>query len=79
MQWLLQVRFEIGFELFGGESEAERMTAAQANVFGPLTAGVVNRDVMTKHHAAEGMSDHFECWLCFKERVSASAGVFTGL
>ena len=76
MQWLLQLRFEVGSELVGGEPEAEGMTAAKANVFRPLTAGVVNRDVVTKHHTSHGMSDHLESSLCFNERVAASACVF---
>jgi len=66
MQWLLQIRFDVVFELVGGESEVEGMTAAKANVFRPLTAGVVNRDVVTKHHTSHGMSDHLEICLCFK-------------
>jgi hypothetical protein len=79
MQWFLQIRFEVGFELVGGEPEAEGMTAAKANVFRPLTAGVVNRDVVTKYHTSHGMSDHLESCLCFKERVPASACVFSCL
>ena len=62
-----------------GELEAKRMTAPKTNVFGPQTAGVISRDVMTKHHTAHGMSDHFEIGLCFKKRVSASACVFSCL
>ena len=79
MQWLLQIRFEIEFDLIGGEPETEGMTAAKANVFRPLTAGVVNRDVVTEHHTSDGMSDHLESCLCFKERVPASACVFSCL
>lgn len=79
MQWLLQIGFEIGFELFGGESETEGMPAAKANVFRPLTAGVVDRDVVTKHHTTDGMPDHFESCLWFKERVPASTCVFSCL
>ena len=75
MQWLLQIRFV--FELVVGESEVEGMTAAKANEFCPTTAGVVNRDVVTKHHTSHGMSDHLESCLCFTERVSASACVFS--
>ena len=52
------------------------MTAAKANVFRPTIAGVVNRDVVTKHHTSQGMSDHLESCLCFNERVPASACVF---
>ena len=77
MQWLLQIRF--GFELVVGESEVEGMTAAQANVFRPTTAGVVNRDVVTKHHTSHGMSDDLESCFCFNERVPASACVFSCL
>ena len=79
MQWLLQFRFEVGFELGGGELEAEGMTAPKANVFGPHVAGVVNRDVVSKQHTAYGMSDHFQICLSFKERVSASACVLSSL
>jgi hypothetical protein len=79
MRLLLQIGFEVGFELVGDEAEAERMTAAKANVFCPITAGVVNGDVMTKHHASHGMSDHHECCLCFKEWVPASTCVFSCL
>jgi hypothetical protein len=74
MQWLLQIR--VVFELVVGESEAEGMTAAKANVFRPTTAGVVNRDVVTKHHAFHGMPDHLESCLCFNKRVPAPACVF---
>ena len=77
MQWLLQIRFV--FELGVGESEVEGMTAAKANVFRPTIAGVVNRDVVTKHHTSHGMSDHLESCLCFKERVPAPACVFSSL
>lgn len=59
MQWLLQFRFEVGFELGVGELEAEGMTAPKANVFGPRVAGVVNRDGVTKQHTGYGMVDHF--------------------
>ena len=79
MQWLLQIGFEVGFELVGGEPEAEGMTAVKANVFRPLTAGVVNSDVVTKHHTSHGMSDHLESCLCSAERVPASACVFSRL
>ena len=79
MQWLLQIRFHVGFELIECEPEAEGMTAAKANVFRPLTAGVVDRDVVTKHHTSDGMSDHLESCLCFKEWVPASACVFSSL
>ena len=79
MQWLLQTRFEVRFELVVGEPEAEGMTAAKANVFRPLPAGVVNRDVVTKHHTSHGMSDHLDSCLCFKERVPASACVLSCL
>jgi hypothetical protein len=77
MQWLLQIRF--GFELVVGEPEIEGMTAVKANVFGPTTAGVVNRNVVTKDHTFHGMSNHLESCLCFNERVPASACVFSCL
>jgi hypothetical protein len=79
MQCLLQIRFEVRFELVGVELEAEGMTAAKANVLRPLTAGVVNRDVVTKHHTSHGMSDHLESCLCFKEWVPAATCVFSCL
>jgi hypothetical protein len=79
MQWSLQIRFEVGFELGCGESEAEWMTAVKTNVFRPTTAGVVNRYVMTQDHTCHGMSDHLEICLCFKERMPAPAGVFSCL
>jgi hypothetical protein len=75
MRWLLRIRFEAGFQLGGGELEAEGMTAPKANVFRPQTANGVNRDVVTKHHTRYGMSDHFQICLCFKKRVPASACV----
>ncbi|HET9788407.1 MAG TPA: hypothetical protein VFP47_14820 [Pyrinomonadaceae bacterium] len=74
MQWLLRIRFEVG--IVGDELEAEGMTAPKADVVHPQSAGVVNRDVVTKHHTSHGMSDHLEICLCFQERVSASACVF---
>jgi len=77
MQSLHQIRFDVGFELVGGELEAKGMTAPKTNVFRPQAAGSVNRDVMTKHHTSDGMSDHLEICLCFKKRVSASACVFS--
>jgi len=77
MQSLHQIRFDVGFELVGGELEAKGMTAPKTNVFRPPAAGAVNRDVMTKHHTSDGMSDHLEICLCFKKRVSASACVFS--
>src|SRR5215467_2625524 len=55
------------------------MTAPKTNVFCPQTARLINRDVVTEHHTSQGMSDHLEICLCFKERVSASAGVFSCL
>jgi len=79
MQRLLQIRFEVGFAFAGGELEAEGMTAPKANVFRPQTADVVNRDVVTKHNACHRMPDHLEIGLCFKERVPASACVFSCL
>ena len=75
MQWLLQIGFV--FELVVDESEVEGMTAAKANVFRPTIAGVVNRDVVTKRYTSHGMSDHFETWFCFNERVPAAACVFS--
>ena len=77
MKWLLQVRFV--FELVVGKPEIEGMTAAKANVFGPTTTGVVNRDVVTKQHTSHGMPDYLESWLCFNERVPAPACVFSCL
>ena len=53
------------------------MSATQTNVFRPQPADVINRDVVTKHHTAHGMTDHFEICLYFKERVSAPARVFS--
>jgi hypothetical protein len=79
MQRLLQIRFEVGFELVGAELEAKRMTASKTNVFHPRTAGVVTRDVVTKHHTLHRMADHLEICLCFKERVPALACVFNCL
>ena len=79
MQWLLQIRFEVGFEIVGGEPEAEGMTAVKANVFRPFTAGVVNRDVVTKQHTSQRMFDYFETCLCLEKRVPTPACVFSRL
>lgn len=77
MQWLLQIRFEVGFEFVGGELEAERMTAPKTNVFRPQTARVASNDVMAEHHTSQRMTDHREISLRFKEWVPASACVFS--
>jgi hypothetical protein len=76
MRSLLQFRFE---RTGRGDSEAEGMTATNADVFDPLSPNLVDRDEVAKHYAGQRMPDHSERSLGLEKRVTASARVFSCL
>jgi hypothetical protein len=61
MQWLLQIRFELAA---GVKPEAERMTAAKADVFGPFASNLVDCEEVAQHYAGKWVPDNRESSLC---------------
>jgi hypothetical protein len=53
------------------------MSAANANVFGPLASNLVELDEVAEHDTRRRMSDHRERSLFLDERVSTSTRVFS--
>ena len=74
MPSLLQIRFQLTAR---GEPEAEGMTAAKTNVFGPLSPNLVEGDEVAQYNAAQRVPDHVERSLCLDERVPTPARIFS--
>ena len=64
----MQVRFDLAES---DKPEVERMTAATANVFGPVAANLVDGDEVAEQHARQRVPDHPDRSLCFDEGVPA--------
>ena len=53
------------------------MTAAKAQVFGPPTSYLVNRNEVAHQYTSQRVTDHSERFLFLHERVSTPARVFS--
>src|SRR4030095_3111083 len=71
----MQVLLLIRFRLARGEPEAEGMTAAKTNIFGPLATSLVDSDQVANHHTGQRVPDPGKRSFCLEKRVPAAARI----